>query len=48
MGNELCKLAIEHRAKGQKVSQNFMRMQAKKLIKTGQPSKVDSFKASIG
>ena len=46
MENDLCKMIIEHRAQGRKVSQNFMQISAKKLIKTAQPELADAFKAS--
>ena len=48
MENDLHKLIIAHRAKGRKVSQNFIRISAKKLMKTVQPELADTFKASDG
>ena len=48
MENDLHKIMIAHRAKGRKVNQNFMRISAKKLIKTAQPELADTFKASDG
>ena len=36
------------RAKEYKVSQNFIRVAVRKLIKTAQPDEVESFEASVG
>ena len=48
MENDLHKTIITHRAKGSKVSQNFMQISAKQLIKTAQLELADTFKASDG
>ena len=48
MQNKLCKIILEHRAKGEKVSKNFMQALAKKLMKTAQLEFAETFKASNG
>ena len=45
---EVLKLAYEHRKKGRKVSQNFIKTKAKIIVLEKQPEKADTFKASNG